>query len=284
MSLEAIGLDSARHFAAGLALTIFDHISYRSNNDKESRMATKAECLKSMEAILGSVDFEPGREFSNEALSAQSTDTAFAAHVETVKCFLYDYGWMKFQFPFFKKITEWCKGFLSREKINNLPLTQKYTACWGFELIGDLYVGVMYFNQVEGSNPIAALGASIYQAHALFLGLITGKVFTSALNWFLTTREERDLDVTLKELLHKTPLVDILLNYKPAEEVHGESSSLGKYGVKVVGAGKRLVSGVSKAAGDLAEKASDVVSDLAHKDEKRKDESKEKLKDMTEGY
>jgi len=158
----------------------------------------------------------------------------------------------------------------------------------GLEFIYDtLLLGSAYYSQVAQKSPIAAFGDNLWQIPSFFAGLYVGKFGTGIWRRASTSKEEREYDKGLKEFIQDTPLVDIVINYKPTEQVQEE---LDKQGIrlyatqftrrgkrtykKLVAAGKVMVEAVGEGADHIMSHG----ERQAEKDEAAKKERQEALK------
>jgi hypothetical protein len=112
-----------------------------------------------------------------------------------------------------EKTTEKFRNSRKIERVNNLSATQKLAFSLGAEFFGDVLVGISQITVGLG-NGIAALGKSVYQTPALYLGLQTGRGMLYIKDLF-RSKEEKDLDSMAKELTADGKLLERVRSYSP---------------------------------------------------------------------
>ena len=140
------------------------------------------------------------------------------------------------------------------------------------------------------SKMIAASGiaTTLYQIPACFAGLWMGNGLKKGINLFMSSNDERKLDKTIQQLLHDTPIVDLVMKYEPPEQVKNELNSRGiqVYVSQLTQSGK----GMYKQLQHIAESAKSTADGVIHfaqkqqeKDQQERDDRKKRFDDLTKG-
>ncbi|MGA1869946.1 MAG: hypothetical protein ACMUJM_15540 [bacterium] len=252
----SITADALGHLGGGIVISLLDYATYRIANQQEARIARKKECIKSIDVLLEAEKQEPDIENTAEV---GKDSVQYALNVEAVKEYLNTYGLIKLELPLLKKIKGFFKALLYNEKINKLTALQKLGVALGAEIIYDSLFGFSYYTHILKQSPIAAISRNLYQIPALFAGLLVGNAIKGILDWISTSKEEKHLTETIKELVKQTPIVDIVVNYQAPENVKEE---LVMKGIKLYGS--KLTQKGAIAYQRLRNMAAEAADSVAH--------------------
>jgi hypothetical protein len=152
-----------------------------------------------------------------------------------------------------EKTTEKFRNSSKIERVNTLSASSKLAFALGVEFFGDALVGISQITIGLG-NGIAALGKSVYQTPALYLGLQTGRGMLYLKDMF-RTKEEKDLDGMAKELTGDGKLLEIVRSYSPTSSLPGasetrETEKVAKEGISI----EKTIEGAGNVLADGAEK------------------------------
>jgi hypothetical protein len=284
MALDALLIDGLVHGVAGVTLSVIDYTTSRFTNPKEDRIARKKQHIESIEALLDAENGEEG--------SAAKDSAEYAVHVQHVREYLHETGVIKAApASFIDRMKHGLSSFWKHEKINNLSTGQKVSVAVGAEVVGDTMVGLGWYTSIGG--PMAAFARNIYQIPAFFAGLVMGKYVCGAVDWFVTSSDERDLDKTRRALVKETAVVDVVLNYEAPEQVVQELERRGisLYTTQLTRAGAGLYKKLAHVAGTVVDgvrTAADSVVNYSERRERENEEVARKRKDrfdeLTRGH
>lgn len=229
MALERIMTDALTHTFAGIGLSLLDFLTSTIMNPKKKRLEQKTRCVESIEALLDAnmpppADNEKPTDANQEAAAVQSVvpknSLEYARHVTTVRDYLRASGIVKLQLPWFERLKDGLRNLLTHEKINILSTLPKLGVAAALEILYDVLIDF-------SANAFAGLLATLYQIPALFAGLWLGNGLKAVIAVFVVSSDERKLDKTLKQLLKRTEVVEIVVNYTPPEAVQRELENQG---------------------------------------------------------
>ena len=271
MPIDTMLMDATGHFFGGVGLAVADYMSSRALNPKSKRVEEKKECMESIELLL---DAETNGDMPKDSKQ-------YVLNIQNVRDYLVGSGMAKMELPWTERTSNFFRSLFVDEKINNLTWRQKLAVAVGAELIYDSLIGFRYYTDVLQESPIAALARNLYQIPVMFAGLVVGKGVTNVVDWFLTSSEERQMDKTIKQLLKETPILDVITNYTPSEQVQQELKGSGVKDkvYELTGAGK-----------DYARKAAAAVGSVLNYRERRQQREAEedagrqaRFNDLTKG-
>lgn len=287
MVLETMVTDALTHIGFGFTVAVGDYALYRIANPKPKRIEEKTEVLKSIEVILGS---QESLTANPEAIPQDSYQ--YSANIDVARDYLIRTGVIKRDLPLAKRWKERARKLIYDERINNLSGPQKWGAAIGIELIGDTLVGLGYYMQVLKVSPGGAFLLNLYQIPCFRLGMWKGNLAKKGFHWLTTSSDEKKLDKTLQQIMKKTPIVDIVLQYKPSERVIEEYQQQGSpvYEARLTQAGKSAYRGMKRIVVNIAATTTSVAQDLMAIPEKRREieeqrqgEAKKQFDDLTKG-
>jgi hypothetical protein len=190
-----------------------------------------------------------------------------------------------------EKTTEKFRNSRKIERINNLSTAQKLAFSLGTEFFGDVLVGISQITVGLG-NGIAALGKSVYQTPALYLGLQTGRGMLYIKDLF-RSKEEKDLDGMAKELTEDGKLLELVRSYSPTSSIaQPEAKAAEKTGTKegisiektIEGAGNVLADGAEKVYQGLGLGVNSIKARIKKRMEDKAAELEKKKKDLRGKY
>lgn len=301
MALEQILTDSFAHAGVGVALALADFLTHKLTNPTAQRVTQKARCLQAMECLLDSAapqisaasagqppaETESGTEsspqpvFAPQKIIISQDSVEYAEQIAIVREYLRATGLVKFQLPAVERVKNGMKHLLLDEKLNNLSTPIKLGIAAGVEIVYD----VIFDFRVQGAGGIAT---TLYQIPAFWAGLWLGNGVKKIINLFLISKDERRLEKTIQQLIHDTPIVDLVVRYEPPEQVQQELNSRG---IQVyVSQLTRTGQGMYKRLQHLAESAKSTADGVIHfsqkqqeKEQQERDERKKRFDDLTKG-
>lgn len=281
--IEFLMTDMGKHYAAGLTVSMLDYTTYKLRNGKEKRIKEKRECLESIERLL---DSETGTSTGSDNTSEnviEKNSKQYATNVESVKDYLRKEGKVKFELPLIQKIKDGYRHMVNNEWLNNMSNKERLGWSIGLEFI-DTAVGFGYYMFVQGESPWAGFAYNAWQIPSFFGGLWTGAVIRKPIDWIMTSKEEREMIKTIDQALKETPILDIVMNYNPSEQVRGElkEEGINMYGAKLTGAGKNVYTSFQKYTGtvvDYAKEAKDAVTGFNERRKEREEAENQKRLD-----
>jgi len=197
MTPTTLMADALIHGVIGLILALIDFFTSRLAMPKQKRMARKAEALEAMETVLDAGD--------GPAASAD-----LSGPVAIVRDYLADEDGAD-GVPgrsIFTRLGRGLRRLIVHERINLMSAGRKLIVAVGVEILYDLAVELP-------AEALAGVARTLYQAPALFVGLVIGAVLTRLLAGLITSDEEADLDRTLAELIGSTDVADRAIRYEP---------------------------------------------------------------------
>lgn len=287
MVFEGLVIDALTHVGFGFSVATLDYAVYRIANPKPKRIEEKTEVLKSIDVLLGSQESSPENPHPIPQDSYQ-----YSANIDIVKNYLIRTGVIKQDLPFAQRWKERTRKLIYDERINNMSAPQKWGAAIGIELLGDTIIGLGYYMQVIKVSPGGAFLLNLYQIPCFRLGMWKGNLAKRGFHWITTSSDEKKLDKTLQQLMKETPIVDIVLQYKPSDKVIEEYQQQGTpvYQARLTQAGKNAYRGMKRIVLDIASTTSTVAHDLMAIPEKRreieaqrKEAAKHRFDDLTKG-
>ena len=195
MTPNTLMADALIHGAIGLILALIDLFTSRLASPKRKRMARKAEALEAMETVLDAGDDPPA-----------STD--LSGPVAVVRDYLADEDRIPPDSSVFTRLGRGLRRLAVDERINHLSAGRKLMVAVGLEILYDLAVELP-------AEALAGVARTLYQAPALFVGLVIGAVLTRLLAGLMTSDEEAELDRTLAELIEGTDVAERAIRYEP---------------------------------------------------------------------
>ena len=276
--------DAAAHFFAGIFFSLLDFFTSKVSNKKPERIESLRQCLVSIDAILGSLP--AGDQTSPTSINPASIQ--YALNIHAVKDYLVRTGIIKENVPLSVKIS----GFFRNEKLNNLTVMQKVYVTVGIESL-DTIVGMGYYSSFMQVGPIGSFMLNCYQMPLFLAGLYVGKyLIRNPIEWITTVGEEHKMRKAIENAAKNTPIVDIVLNYKPPEPVAADLKTRGKRftAVKLTERGKdlyRKIQTMATGVGETAKKISESVAGYAQKQAQKAAEeklaAKDKFNELTKG-
>jgi hypothetical protein len=276
--------DAIAHFIAGIFFSLLDYITSKLSNRKADRLEALKECLVSIDALLGP---EPA-EGQPPAAAIDPTSIQYALNVHTVKEYFIRSGIIKENVPLAEKIG----GFFRNEKLNNLTFLQKVYVTLGIESL-DTFIGMGYYAAYMHASPVVSFVFNFYQMPLFLAGLYVGKyLIRNPIEWITTGGEERKMRKAIENAAKNTPVVGLVLTYKPPEQVANDLSAQGKRftGAMLTARGKNLyrkIQIVASSVGDTAKKVTESVTGYAQQQSQKaaqeKQAAKDKFNDLTKG-
>lgn len=238
-------IDATAQFGAGMAISLTDrYFSDNARRKTAGRMERKLEQVRALNFIATAQESSNPGDYVKQVVKAREyfADMGISAEKE--------------QKSFSQRFTEAVKGYATRERINTLSWKKSAALAVGLEFVPDLAVlatsGIV---QCE-----YAVGHSLYQTPALWLGLQAGKLTGYALNAF-RSKDEKELDKIGRELTKDGKLLALLRNYSPTANVQAEAKpeeEKGKAGTDYKAIGEKAV----ETTKDAVVHARDAVSHL----------------------
>ncbi len=183
LTIQAVG-----HFGAGVALSLLDRMLSRPRPDSRKQvLARQREGLMMLDYLSGLA--QPPATSESRALPAQEEVDEAAAFLRQ----LAHQGELEWLDTAYERNLDddnllqelatdaksgWAglKSWLGHEKLNPLSLGGKLRAAYLLEILADVAVAISAIAWGRG-NFIGAIGHSLYQGFAMFLGLATGSIF-----------------------------------------------------------------------------------------------------------
>lgn len=276
--------DAIAHFTAGIFFSLLDYITSKLTNRKADRLESLKECLVSIDALLGPEPAE-GQPLPSPI---DPTSIQYALNVHTVKEYLIRSGIIRERVPLAEKIG----GFFRNEKLNNLTFMQKVYVTLGIESL-DTFIGMGYYATYMHASPVVSFIFNFYQMPLFLAGLYAGKyLIRNPIEWITTSGKERKMRKTIENAAKNTPVVGLVLTYKPPEQVATDLVAQGKRftGAMLTARGKNLyqkIQNVASSVGDTAKKVTENVTEYAQqqsqKAAKEKLAAKDKFDELTKG-
>jgi len=311
MAIETILTDGIAHAGAGVALSLLDFLTSKLANPRAGRLEHKKACLQAIEILLDTEQSQPassspssgseqtstqaseqtsqqtseGSEQTSAQASAQvlqrrnleKDSTPYAEHVTTVRDYLRSSGIVKLELSVMSRLKDGLKNLILHEKINALSNMQKLGVAFGIEVVYDILFDFRY-------QAVAGIAASLYQIPAFFVGLWVGNGVKKVLNFFLTSGDEKKLDMTIQQLLKETSIGEIVVKYVPSEQVKSDLAARGiqVYMSQLTQAGKGAYKRLQQIAGTAKSAAGDVIHFTQKQEEKEQQERAERQKRFDE--
>jgi hypothetical protein len=218
----------AGHYGAGIVLSLADYTAYRLRSKSEDRIAQKKRCLESIETILNAQDMKNVTEETPAIPSAPKIDREsmqYALNVAEVKRYLTMEDMIK-EPSIFKRLGNYFRSVPRHELINPL----RWTNTLYFAMTAELAENVVawdYYTKTVGDSPIGGLARNVYQVPAFFVGLQTGKAIRKPIDWMVKPSDEKKADRMIKDLVLDTPIVQIVTEYEPSDNVQHQLDARG---------------------------------------------------------
>jgi hypothetical protein len=208
--------DVAAHFLSGVAIAFADR-SFSGNAKRytKERIENKLNQVASLQYLAESQknsnlqEIAVGKEYFNAVLKSREYFLNKGVYSKTPS-----HGGL---LGVIERTTEKIRNKQKIERVNTLSASQKLAFALGVEFFGDALVGISQVTVGLG-NGIAALGKSVYQTPALYLGLQTGRGMLYLKDMF-RTKEEKDLDGMASELTSDGKLLELVRSYSPTSSI-----------------------------------------------------------------
>ncbi len=241
----------AGNFFAGITLSFGDRLlSHNASRFKEERIKKKLEAVESMKYII---DVES----QENSVEIRKTEK-YIDSIETAKGYFRTRGLFRErkESNLVERMTGRFNHYKNEERLNNLPVGKKLGAAFGIELSADAIVAVAQMTSGIGHS-LTALGHTLYQGPALFLGLATGKGLLYVKDLF-KNKSEKEIDQITKKLTVDGKILGIVQKYSSTARLQYESpkeieakvvenpKQIGKeLGERIASVTKRVGSGIS---------------------------------------
>ncbi len=207
---EALG-----HFSTGVALSLADRaFSKDAKRYSQVRLESKLDQAEAMDYLVKSSQSEDLAKIcsSQEYFDAVSkTRQYFKSKKVNTEPEQDSNGRLK-------SIADKLAFYRNNSKINNTSSGELLAYSFGLELAGDACVGIA--QTVYGlGNGLVALGESLYQGPALFLGVLTGKGLLYTKDLVTKSNNEKEADSLLTELTKDGKLLELVRNYSPTKSI-----------------------------------------------------------------
>jgi hypothetical protein len=281
MALETYVWDGIGHAAAGVTFSVLDYVTYQLTNPKAKRINDKEACVGSIDLILDNTDKSDGDVPANDAME-------YAMNIKSIREYMSTAGYVKLDHPFLERMKFGIISIASHEKINNSSLRQKAWFTLGMEIGYDSLIGLGYYMNVMRQSPLSAFALNCYQIPCFYTGLLIGNQFKKIFNWFMTSRDERKLGRTIKNLIEQTPIIDIIIKYEPSPELKEQLGDSGFefYSAKLTQTGdalyrrlKKVASSVQQITGNVMTVTKDAAQEIiTYPERKRQQEEEDRQK------
>lgn len=202
--------NAAGNFFAGITLSFGDRLlSKNASRFKESRIEKKLNVVTSMKYLADS--------------NAQDNGSEYLGHIERVREYFRENGALREKKESLtERFADRVNHYKNEERLNNLSAGKKLGAAFGIELFADLGVTVA---QVSGGSvsAVTALGHTLYQGPAMFLGLVTGKGLLYVKDALFKDKNEKELDQLTKELTADGKILSIVKDYSSTARLKYEA-------------------------------------------------------------
>jgi len=277
--------DAAAQFVAGVAIAFTDRtFSGNAKRNTKERIENKLNQVASLQYIADAQinqnvsEFESSKEYFNAVIESKNYFINKGVYCKTPN--------HSGVVGLIEKVSEKIGNYRNTERVNNLPAGQKLAFATGIEVLGDALMGISHITLGVG-NGVAALGRSIYQIPALYLGLQTGKGALYIKDFMFRSKEEKNLDSMATELTADEKLLELVRNYSPTAAIAhalpeaGKADSSIKVGIsiekRIGSAGNALADGaetvyegVGSGINAIKAKIKQRIEEKAAKQEKRK--------------
>ena len=283
--------DALAHTFAGIAAALLDFASSKVATPSAKRLSQKQQCLAAIDALL---DSEPATAAVAEDPSAPprqrlaKDSLAYAEQINIARDYLCAAGFVKLELPFFQRALNGIRNVVKHEKINNLAPLQKLWVALGVESIYNLLFGFYFYTNILKKSPVIAVAVTLYQIPAFWAGLWLGGGLKTVLNYLFTSGDEKKLDAAIQQLLQRTPIVNIVVNYRPPETV--QQSLLERGSALSAAQLTRVGQGAFQQIKQFAENAQASAADVLNypekqraKEQQARDERKKRFDDLTQG-
>lgn len=304
MAIESLFTDVMAHAGSGIVLALADFVSSRAANPRAARLERKKQCLVSIDALL---DSEPAQQAPATAESSPEQEQSetlsppaveghpiskdsleYAQHINVVRNYLTSSGLAKLKLPLFERVKQWFASLVRDEKINGLTNLQKLGVAAGVEILYDTIFGFHYYTTVLQYSPFATIMVNIYQIPSFWAGLWLGNGLKKFINLLISSSDEKKLDKAIQELLQKTSIVEIVVNYEAPEELR---HSLLEQGISLSASqltrvGQSAFAHLKHFAASARYTADDVLNYPQKQEERREQEREDRKKrfdDLTKG-
>lgn len=301
MAIDALFTDAIAHAGSGIVLALADFVSSRATNPKSSRLERKKQCLISIDALL---DSEPAPGAAEPPAEPEQAETPsppaeerhpipkdsleYAQHIHRVRNYLTSSGLAKLQLPLFERAKQWVVSLIRDEKINGLSNLQKLGVAAGVEVLYDTIFGFHYYTTVLQYSPFATIMVNLYQIPSFWAGLWLGNGLKKFINLLISSSDEKKLDKAIQELLQRTNIVDVVMQYEAPEQIR---SSLLEQGISLSASqltrvGQSAFAHLKHFAATARDTAGDVLNYPQKQEERREQEREERKKrfdDLTKG-
>ena len=116
---------------------------------------------------------------------------------------------------------------------------------------------------------------NIYQIPSFWVGLWLGNGLKKFINLLITSSAEKKLDKAIQELLQRTNIVEIVVNYEPPEQIRSNLLEQGVpiYASQLTRVGQGAFSHLKHLAASARETADDVLNYPQKQEERREQEN-----------
>ncbi len=300
MALESLLTDAMAHAGSGIVLALVDFVSSRATNRKADRLERKKQCLIAIDALLDSEPPQQSQTTPEQPINQEEPETPsppvverhsipkdsleYAEHIHVVRNYLTSSGLAKLKLPLFERMKQWIVSLMRDEKINGLTNLQKLGVAAGVEVLYDTIFGFHYYTNVLKYSPFATIMVNIYQIPSFWVGLWLGNGLKKFINLLITSNDEKKLDKTIQELLQRTNIVEVVMNYEAPEQLR---SSLLEQGISLSASqltrvGQSAFAHLKHFAASARETADDVLNYPQKQEERREQEREDRKKRFDE--
>lgn len=246
----------------GALLSIADFVWSHRNYKKTRGADRNRECLQAIEYLL-----------DHQSSSEDKNTPHYQQAIARVREHLQAVGLIRADLNYYLRFRHLFDRFSTQEKINNLSWLALIVIAAVLELTYDFLLG-WYFSPDQGW--FSMLFADVYQIPVLFVGLLMGRGMKSVIHWLVTKHEQTRLEQTIAELIEKTEIVEIVVNYHNEVAAHaGGTVDMQPFKVTFTHAGKRIAKRLQDISHSVVEKTKTMADDIIHY-EQRQQESYEK--------
>ncbi len=259
MDSNTISNDAFAHFALGFALSTGSYVTSWRKSAREYRAERKEAVLSAMDIILSSQPVKdvtptdtPTIPLSDAGVPINSVQ--YAQNVLLVRDYLKDTNLLKAdQGPraWFSERLRNIPKYFTRNRLNTVGHAARFAPLLPVETL-DTLLGQLYYQNVMGISWGPSLALNVYQLPLAWLGATTAKYTVGLADSLTRSKDERKTDKVINELVRGTPIVSIVADYVPPQDVNRQLGLEGakSAALKITRAGKNIAVGAAKSAVD----------------------------------